>query len=153
MPTIKKSKRSRPNSCASAFALVTCLLAVLNGCANRQAATKPSIEFNVIPPATEGGPDKVAPVAGRVTGARPGQRIVLFAKAGIWWVQPTTDEPFTSIQPDSTWSNSIHLGTEYAALLVEPGYRPPATIDVLPSEGGDVVAVKTVPGEKSEIGR
>jgi hypothetical protein len=36
-------------------------------------------------------------------------------------------------------------------LLVEPAYRPLPTIEVLPSEGADVVAVKVVPGEKSEI--
>jgi len=65
-------------------------------------------------------------------------------------VQPTIDEPFTAIKPDSTWNNSTHFGTEYAALLVEPGYRPPPTIEVLPSEGGDVVAVKSVHGEKGE---
>src|SRR5829696_5092646 len=150
-----KLKWSLPNAralCISALALGTCLLFLVNGCATRQAATKPSIEFSVIPPAAEGGPDKSAPIAGRVTGARAGQQIVLFAKAGIWWVQPTNDEPFTAIQPDSTWTTSIHLGTEYAALLVEAGYRPPPTLDVLPSEGGDVIAVKIVPGEKSEQG-
>ena len=104
----------------------------------------------MIPPAAEGGPDTSAPIGGRVTGARAGQQIVLFAKAGIWWVQPTKVEPFTAIQPDSTWTSSTHLGTEYAALLVEAGYRPPPTTDVLPSEGGEVVAVKIVSGEKSE---
>src|SRR5215203_6097900 len=119
-----------------------CLLFLFYGCTTRQVATKPSIEISLVPPVAEGGPERLAPIAGRVTGARPGQRIVLFAQAGIWWVQPTRDEPFTSIQPDSTWTNSIHLGTEYAALLVEPGYRPPQTMDSLPSEAGDVVAVK-----------
>ena len=146
-------KWSRPNSLRRsilALALGTLLLVLLNGCATRQASTTSSIQFSVIPPAAEGGPDKRAPIAGRVVDARPGQRIVLFAKAGIWWVQPTIDEPFTSIQSDSTWTNSIHLGTEYAALLVEPGYRPPPTMEVLPPEGGDVVAVKTVQGEKSD---
>ncbi|HEX6731186.1 MAG TPA: hypothetical protein VF074_14275, partial [Pyrinomonadaceae bacterium] len=112
--------------------------------------TKPSIEFTVIPQTDEGGPDRSAPIAGRVIGAQPGQRIVLFAKAGTWWVQPTIAEPFTTIQPNSTWTSSIHLGTEYAALLVGPGYRPPPKLDVLPSEGGEVVAVKSVPGVKSE---
>lgn len=104
----------------------------------------------MIPPAAEGGPDKRAPIAGRVTGARAGQQIVLFAKSGIWWVQPTRDEPFTPIQTDFTWTNTIHLGTEYAALLVQPGYSPPQTMEVLPPEGGEVVAVKIVAGEKSE---
>ena len=132
-----------------ALAFATCL-GSLNGCAIRQVASTPSIEFTIIPPAAEGGPDKRATIAGRVQGARAGQQIVLFAKAGIWWVQPTRDEPFTSIQPDSTWTNSIHLGTEYAALLVTSGYQPPQTTEVLPPEGGDVIAVKTVAGEKSE---
>ena len=143
-------KWSRPNvRFGLVLALGTSLLFWLNGCATRQAATHPSIEFSVIPPAAEGGPDTVAPIAGRVTGARAGQRIVLFAKAGVWWVQPTIDAPFTVIQPDSTWSTSTHLGTDYAALLVEAGYRPPPKLEALPPEGRDVVAVKVIPGEKS----
>jgi hypothetical protein len=146
-----KLKWSRPSArarCILALTVVTCLHLLLAGCITRQA--KPSIEFSLVPPAAEGGPDRRAPIAGRVTGARAGQRIVLFAKAGIWWVQPTREEPFTAIQPDSTWTTSIHLGTEYAALLVEPGYRPPPTIEALPPEGGDVVAVSIAAGEKSE---
>lgn len=144
-------KWSRPNvRFGLVLALGTSLLFGLNGCATRQAATRPSIEFSIIPPASEGGPDTVARIAGRVTGARPGQRIVLFAKAGIWWVQPTRDEPFTTIQPDFTWTTSTHLGTEYAALLVEAGYRPPPTLEALPPEGRDVVAIKTIAGEKYE---
>jgi hypothetical protein len=146
-------KWSRPNvRCGWLLALTleTSFLFLLNGCAARQAATKPSIEFTVVPRAEEGGPDKRAPIAGRVIGARAGQQIVLFAKAGNWWVQPTTDQPFTSIQADSTWTNSIHLGTEYAALLVEAGYRPPPTIAALPAEGGAVVAVKSVAGRGGE---
>jgi hypothetical protein len=123
---------------------------LLSDCARRQPIIKPSIEFSTIPQAEEGAPDKTAPIAGRVIGARAGQRIVLFAKSGIWWVQPTAAEPFTAIQPNATWASTTHPGTEYAALLVEPGYRPPPTIEVLPSEGGDVVAVKSVLGEKWE---
>src|SRR5882672_6631229 len=68
---------------------------VLMNCAHRQGVIKPFIEFSIIPHAEDGGPDKRSPIAGRVIGARTGQQIVLFAKAGNWWVQPTTDEPFT----------------------------------------------------------
>ena len=125
----------------------TSLLFSFNSCASRHAASKPSIEFSAIPRAEEGSPDKTSPISGRVTGAHEGQRIVLFAKSGVWWVQPTVEQPFTSIQPDSTWTSSTHPGTEYAALLVGPGYKPAPTIEVLPSEGGDVIAVKTVHGE------
>ena len=126
---------------------VLCIL--LSGCNAQTASTKATIEFSDVPQAEEGGPDKLATIGGRVIGARPGQKIVLFARSGAWWVQPLADQPFTVIQSDSKWQNSTHFGTEYAALLVEPGYRPPPTIDVLPSEGGAVVAVKTVNGKKS----
>jgi hypothetical protein len=82
-------------------------------------------------------------------GAHPGQQLVLYAKSGQWWVQPLTNQPFTKIQPDSKWSNSTHLGTEYAALLVEPGYRPPAKLDSLPAEGGAVIAVASHIGDSA----
>ena len=133
-----------------ALLLGTQSLVLFAGCATRSFAGRPSIEFSVIPIAQEGGPDKQSPISGHVTGARPGQRIVLFAKSGIWWVQPTVDEPFTPIKPDSSWTGSTHLGTEYAALLVQPGYHPPPTLEVLPPEGGDVIAVKTVQGKNWE---
>jgi len=85
-------------------------------------------------------------IEGRVTGARPDQRIVLFARSGAWYVQPYADQPFTAIQAGSKWRSSTHLGTEYAALLVEPGYHPPTAIDVLPVEGGGVLAVAVTKG-------
>src|SRR5262245_26646673 len=108
----------------------------LCGCRGQQAAPVPSIEFTTIPQAAEGGPDVQADVAGRVIRARPGQRIGLFAKSGVWWVQPLKTDPYTSIERDSTWKNKTHLGFEYAALLVEAGYEPPGTLDELPSAGG-----------------
>ena len=84
-------------------------------------------------------------------GAHAGEQIVLFAKsgAGLWWVQPFANHPFTEIRSDQQWRNSTHLGTEYAAMLVEPGYRPPETIDHLPQKGGPVIAVATATGEAS----
>jgi hypothetical protein len=42
------------------------------------------------------------------------------------------------------------MGTEYAALLVEPGYSAPHTADVLPRQGGSVIAVATVAGRTSD---
>jgi hypothetical protein len=57
--------------------------------------------------------------------------------------------PFTRIQPDSNWINSTHLGSEYAALLVEPGYHPRTTMSALPEPGGDVAAIATVEGATS----
>src|SRR5262249_4239514 len=77
---------------------------------------------------------------------RPGLQIVIYAHSGAWWVQPTAVSPFTSIRSDSTWSTETHLGYEYAALLVDPSYRPPPTFDTLPPEGGPVVRTAMVKG-------
>ena len=129
-----------------ALPIATCLLA--SACRTAPPAPEPSIVFNTVPDAAQGGSEKLALIAGRVVGARPGEQIVVFAKSGvgIWWVQPLTAEPFTAIASDGTWKNTIHLGIEYAALLVQAGYRPPPTTEVLPKPGGDVVAVATVKG-------
>ncbi len=85
-------------------------------------------------------------IEGTVSGSKPGQQIVLYAKSGTWWVQPFVGTPFTEIQPDFRWRNSIHGGTEFAALLVEPDYRPHSRTDKLPEVGGGVVAVASVKG-------
>ena len=134
------------NSLARKRALLLFFCILLSGCRSRQGVPGPSIEFTKIPLAGEGGPDKLDTIEGRVTRALPGQRIVLFARWRSWWVQPLADQPFTRIQPDSTWRNSTHFGTEYAALLVDPGYRPQAIMDVLPSEGAGVIVVAITKG-------
>lgn len=71
---------------------------------------------------------------------------MLFARSGVWWVQPTADQPFTSIQANSEWSNMTHPGQAYAALLVNPGYTPPPTVEKLPLTGGGVLAVAVAEG-------
>jgi hypothetical protein len=122
------------------------LCGLLSGCGHRRSSSSPSIEFTVIPEVDWGGSGIVERIEGHAKGFKTGQRIVLFAKSGSWWLQPDDHTPFTAIEPDSTWKNSVHLGTEYAALLVEPGYSPPTTAaaDVLPRKGDGVVAVATV---------
>jgi hypothetical protein len=111
---------------------------------------KPVIEFTRVPPADRGGPEIMDTIEGRVTGARPNQQIVLFAHSEGWWQQPGPSRVYTAINADSTWSSSTHLGTEYAALLVEPGYRPSARLDSLPKEGGPIVAVAVVRGDSTK---
>jgi hypothetical protein len=132
-----------------ALALMVCTLTA--GCGAPPSAVAPSIQFSKIPQAGQGGSQRLVTIEGRVTGASPGQRIVLFARSGVWWVQPFANEPFTTIQPDATWRSSIHLGTEYAALLVDASYRPPARTDELPTAGGSVLAVATVPGQGTVV--
>jgi hypothetical protein len=106
-----------------------------------------AIEFTVVPVAAVGGSYRVAPIAGRVLGARPEQRIVVYGKSGrVWWVQPVVTQPFTTIAANSTWNNTIHLGLEYAALLVDQRFSPPATMESLPERGGAVAAIAAVKG-------
>ena len=127
------------NRVLTQFCVLPCLL--VPGC-KWHAGNKPVIEFTRVPPAGEGGPDKLDAIEGKVKGALPGQHIVLYAKAGsIWWIQPLAIHPLTAIESDSTWKNSTHLGTEYAAILVDPGYDPALTVKALPSLGHGVLAV------------
>ena len=119
---------------------------IVIGCAVKQPGDKPSLEVTQIPDADVGGRPILQTIAGRVKGAGAEDRIVLFARSGDWYVQPFIDQPYTKIQADFTWSNSTHLGTEYAALLVRPGYVPSAVVSELPKEGENVLAVVTVDG-------
>lgn len=119
----------------------------ISGCHRQSPVSTPVVEFTTIPPAAQGGRERVETISGRVSGARPGQQIVVYARSGPWWVQPWPDKAFIPIKANSTWSTDTHLGFEYAALLVEPGYHPPPTIDTVPVAGGSVIAVSTVKGK------
>lgn len=124
--------------CLSVVALVACW--------SEKPRETPSITFTKIPPAAQGGRERLDTISGRVSGARPGQQIVVYAKSGPWWVQPWPEQPFIPIKPDSTWSTQTHLGYEYAALLVNPDYHPAPTVDVAPTMSGSVVTLKIVKG-------
>ncbi len=102
-----------------------------------------------MPPAAQGGDERVDTIAGRIHGSHPDEQIVIYAHSGPWWIQPDPDHPFVSIQSDSTWSTPTHLGFDYAALLVEPGYHPPLTLDVNPTAGGMVTSLAIVKGSGS----
>lgn len=130
----------------AAVLLLLVLCPLLTSCKSHKPDSGPSIEFTKVPPATQGGSEKVDTIAGSVHGFHPGEQIVVYAHSGPWWVQPYTDRPFVTIQSDSTWSTTTHFGFEYAALLVEPGYHPPPTFDVAPTPGGLVVSVAIVKG-------
>jgi hypothetical protein len=66
--------------------LVLCI--ALNRCQSHKANSGPSIEFTHIPPAAQGGRERVDTISGRARNARPNQQIVIYAHRGQWWVQP-----------------------------------------------------------------
>ena len=133
---------------ALATAIVACAGAVT------ACGAPPRLTITEIPPAAMGGSIRTAPIAGRVEGARSGDRVVLFAKSGgQWYVQPLATRPFTTIDAQGRWRSTIHLGTEYAAILVREGFQPPASTKALPSVGSaaGALAIETVAGSGSLV--
>lgn len=130
------------------LALCAVALLSLSACRSRALDAPPVVTITRVPPAREGGSDLLMPIQGRVQNARFDQRVVLYARSGPWWIQPFDREPFTTVNPDSSWSNTTHLGTEYAALLVNRDFHPPSKVDTLPPVGDGILAVAVVPGEK-----
>ncbi len=120
--------------------------ALSQACRNARTSNGPSITFTRVPQADVAGSASNDIIEGRVTRASPGQKIVLYAKTGKWWVQPLADQPFTEVRRNFTWTNATHLGTQYAALLVTDGYRPQSALDSLPQTDDRVLAVAVVPG-------
>jgi hypothetical protein len=74
--------------------------------------------------------------------------MVLYAKTdGRWGVCEQSGQPFTNIETDGRWKASVHLGIQYAALLVNPTYNPPEQTESLPIVGNGVVTLAVVNGE------
>lgn len=139
---------------SSGIARISLLLAILVFCffhvsCGRQPVTStPDVVFDRVPRADRGGPDQLDTIEGHVTASKPGQQIVLYAwSEGLWWIQPYTEKPFIVIEGNSRWKSQTHLGSEYAALLVNPGYRPPFATEDLPAAGAGVVAETVIKGQ------
>jgi hypothetical protein len=131
-----------------AIGAALCVFAVclgLSACRSQPAASTPTIVFSQVPASSSDAPQRPRTIAGRVTGARAGQRIMLYARNdGRWGVQPYPGEPFTKIENDGRWAASTQLGSYYGALLVEDGYSPPELTESLPTVGRGVAALAIV---------
>ncbi len=125
------------------FVFAVCV--VLSACRSQPVTSTPTIVFSQVPAENSGAPDQTHPIAGRVTGARSGQRIVLYVwNDGHWGVQPPLGQPFTKIEDDGRWVGSTQLGSDYAALLVEATYSPPELTESLPTVGTGVAVLAMV---------
>jgi hypothetical protein len=126
--------------------LAACL--VVSACDTKPSGSTSTVIFDKVPKADVGGPDKMDSIQGHVAGFRPGQQVVLYARSQeLWWIQPYSDRPYTTVERNSKWSNRTHLGTEYAALLINQGYKPPPTTEALPATGVGVAAIAVVKGQ------
>jgi hypothetical protein len=130
---------------------------VLTGCHSSSKTSAPTLAFGKVPTADQEGPYetgitehdyKTDIIDGRVMGARPGQRIALYAKTdGRWGLCRQSGQWSTNIGTDGRWKASVHLGIQYAALLVDPTYNPPEQTESLPIVGNGVVALAVVNGQ------
>ncbi len=130
---------------------------VLTGCHSSPKNSAPTVAFSKVPAAEQESPYKTDiferdyktdKIEGRAIGARPGQRIVLYANTdGRWGVCRQLGQPSTNVETDGRWKASVHLGIQYAALLVDPAYNPPEQTESLPIVGNGVVALAVVNGE------
>ncbi len=108
------------------------------------SSTKIQIAFTQVP-GSGSGPDKTSLISGKVTGnGVDNLQIVIYTKAGgKWWIQPTTENPFTEIKKGK-FQTETHLGSQYAAILVKRGYKPSNTCITLPKEGDNVISIAIV---------
>lgn len=106
-----------------------------------QGRSAPTITITRVP-RLGAGPDEMDTIAGETRGADASRhRVVIFSRTDQWYVQPYVSSPFTTISRDGSWLTTIHLGREYAAILVGVSYRPPATTLTLPTVGDGVLAI------------
>ena len=130
--------------------MLVCTNLLLTACQNAiHTSVQADIAFMQVPLRDSGDQNQADVIEGTVTGAHTGQQMVLYSKTGgLWWLQPRLDSPLTAILPDGVWRNEVHLGTDYAALLVESTYHPIAVLAELPPPGHGVQAVATSPGQE-----
>ncbi len=137
---------------SAAMLLLLAMCVALAGChQGTKRDVEAKISFTQVPQWNTGDQDETDIIEGTVRGARQGQRMVIYSECGnLWWLQPVLASPFTAISPDKVWRNEAHLGTEYAALLVDSSYHPAAVLRRLPARGGAVAQVAVARGpEKS----
>jgi hypothetical protein len=131
----------------SAMVLVCVLLAV-SWLFVHQPPSSPAIQITVIPRSDpEGGPKKNAYIAGTVSGVIPEDfRVVIYSLTTTWYVQPLTENPWTGIRRDGSWSTNIKTGSRYAALLVPKQFPTPDPTTNSPSSLPGVIAATEVEG-------
>lgn len=134
----------------AAMLLLTAFLFPLIGChPGTKQSVDPKISFTQVPQWSLGDENLQDVMEGTISGARQGQRLVIYTKTGnLWWVQPLVSSPFTSIQSDHVWRNEVHLGTDYGVLLVDPSYDPAPVLAQLPNRGQGVSAISVTHGPK-----
>lgn len=139
----------RVQFCASCISLLLLVLDASCGCEKSKDA---GIVITVVPPIGS-GPNGMERIEGKVTDARSDYRVLIYSHAGDrWWVQPYENAPYTTIEANGSWGTRIHLGYEYAALLVCRGHKPVLQPISLPEVGGEILAIDVKPASTARAG-
>ena len=77
-----KPRDSQPSAVVLYSTALACLVLGAGACGSR-AKSAPTIEITRVPAAADGNPYQLETIEGRVLGARPEQKIVLFARSGF----------------------------------------------------------------------
>jgi len=155
--TARRAVSVGPKKLARTLILILLASFVTIGCHSSPKNSASAVAFSKVPAAYQESPYKIDitehdyktdMTEGRATGVRPGQRIALYANTdGRWGLCQQSGQPFANIESDGRWKASVHLGIQYAALLVDPTYNPPEQTESLPIVGNGVVALAVVNGE------
>jgi len=95
-----------------------------------------------------GGPDSIGHIAGTVEGSRREEYcIVIFSYTNLWYLQPSTAESKTAIDPNGSWRAEIKTGPKYAVLLVPRNYQPPNKTSTNPTRLDGVVLFMEIEGK------
>ncbi len=95
-----------------------------------------------------GGPFTRDTIAGLVSGvASPDYRVVVFARADVWYIQPHPNT-LHPIEADGSWGTWTHTGSSYGVLVVRTGFVAQPRYDLLPPVGGEVLARLVVEGRR-----
>ncbi|HEY7405452.1 MAG TPA: hypothetical protein VIB39_18135 [Candidatus Angelobacter sp.] len=110
----------------------------------------PKVSITDVPHAGKGGESAMERIAGKVTHLNDKDcRIVLYALAGgKWWVQPYADSPYTDIEANGSWHSQTHLGSDYAALLVNSSFQAPPTVPDIRKLTTGVIAMAKIEGKR-----
>ena len=83
------------------------LLLALTAChKTTQPPLAATISFTQVPQRDLGDLNQEDVIEGTVSGARPGQKMVVYSKTGgLWWLQPRLNSPLTPILPGGVWRN------------------------------------------------
>jgi hypothetical protein len=148
-PCQMKGQASRLAGSATRLLFIVLSLALVGCHRGTSQNVEPKILFTQVPESNPGDQNKQDVIEGTVSGARPGQRLVIYSRSGgSWWLQPLLSSPFTMILPDGVWRNETHLGTDYAVLLVDASYVPAPVLSELPKRGEGVAAVAVTRGQE-----